>query len=75
MRNCVGARADPHTKELSASTQDVLDTLREIAELKKVYPACAIRSYIISGAQTEDDVFAVTKLAAACGVRVAASAR
>ena len=41
--------------------------------MKKVYPACAIRSYIISGAQTEDDVFAVTKLAAACGVRVAAS--
>ncbi len=67
----VGASA--HTRELSPTTQDVLDTLREIAELKKVYPACAIRSYIISGAQTEADVFAVTKLAAACGVRVAAS--
>ena len=59
--------------ELSSSTQDVLDTLREIAELKKVYPACAIRSYIISGAQSEADVFAVTKLAAACGVRVASA--
>jgi phosphoenolpyruvate carboxylase len=63
-----------YTKELSASTQDVLDTLREIGDLKKSYPACAIRSYIISGAQSEGDVFAVTKLAAACDVRVAASA-
>ncbi|MBZ5648852.1 MAG: phosphoenolpyruvate carboxylase [Acidobacteriia bacterium] len=58
---------------MSASTQDVLDTLREIANLKKSYPACAIRSYIISGAQSEDDVVAVTKLAASCGVQVAAS--
>jgi len=60
-------------KRLSTSTQDVLDTFREIAELKRTYPACAIRSYIISGAQSEEDVFAVTKLAATCGVRVAAS--
>jgi phosphoenolpyruvate carboxylase len=60
-------------KRLSPSTQDVLDTFREIAKLKKTYPACAIRSYIISGAQSEEDVFAVTKLAATCGVRVAAS--
>jgi phosphoenolpyruvate carboxylase len=57
----------------SAPTQDVLDTFREIAELKKAYPACAIRSYIISGAESETDVFAVTKLAATCGVQVAAS--
>ncbi len=71
MESHVGASA--HTKELSPTTEDVLDTLREIAELKKVYPACAIRSYIISGAQSEADVFAVTKLAAACGVRVAAA--
>jgi len=67
-----GARA--YTDGISAATQDVLDTFREIARLKKSYPACAIRSYIISGAQTEDDVFAVTKLAAACDVQVAASA-
>jgi phosphoenolpyruvate carboxylase len=58
---------------ISAPTQDVLDTFREIAELKKAYPACAIRSYIISGAESEADVFAVTKLAATCGVQVAAA--
>jgi phosphoenolpyruvate carboxylase len=58
---------------LSDSSKDVLDTFREIARLKKDYPACAIRSYIISGAQSEDDVLAVTKLAASCGIQVAAS--
>ncbi len=66
-----GARA--HIDGISASTQDVLDTFIEIAHLKKAYPACAIRSYIISGAQSEADVFAVTRLAATCGVQVAAS--
>jgi len=64
--------ARAHIDQISAPTQDVLDTFREIAELKKAYPACAIRSYIISGTETEADVFAVTKLAAACGVKVAA---
>jgi phosphoenolpyruvate carboxylase len=66
-----GARA--HIDGISASTQDVLDTFIEIAHLKKAYPACAIRSYIISGAQSEADVFAVTRLAATCGVQSAAS--
>jgi phosphoenolpyruvate carboxylase len=65
--------ARAHSTSLSASTQDVLDTFREIAELKKAYPARAIRSYIISGAESEEDVFAVTKLAATCGVQVGAS--
>ncbi len=71
MESHVGASA--HTRELSPPTQDILEIFREIARLKKSYPACAIRSYIISGAQTQDDVIAVTKLAATCGVQVAAS--
>ncbi len=68
------ALAEIEANGVSAATQDVLETFREIARLKESYPACAIRTYIISGAQTEDDVFAVTKLAAFCGVQVAASA-
>ena len=59
--------------ELSASTRDVVDTFREIASLKKDYPPGAIRSYVISGAESEDDVFAITKLASTCGVQIAAS--
>jgi phosphoenolpyruvate carboxylase len=62
------------TDGISAATQDVLDTFREIAKLKKEYPCRAIQSYIISGAQSEDDVRAVTRLAAMNGVQVAASA-
>jgi phosphoenolpyruvate carboxylase len=61
-------------QELSTVTREVLDTFHEIVKLKKDYPACAIRNYIISGAESEDDVFAVTKLAAKCGVQIAASA-
>jgi len=67
------ALAEIGTSGISATTQEVLDTFREIAQLKTDYPACAIRNYIISGAESEDDVFAVTKLAAASGVQVAAS--
>ncbi len=67
------AEPEANVDKTSASTQDILETFREIARLKKSYPACAIRSYIISGAETEDDLFAVTKLAATCGVQIAAS--
>jgi phosphoenolpyruvate carboxylase len=61
------------TDGISATTQDVLDTFREIAKLKKTYPCSAIRNYIISGAESEDDVLAVTRLAAISEVQVAAS--
>ena len=61
------------TDGISASAQDVFDTFREIAKLKKAYPCDAIRNYIISGAQSEDDVLAVTRLAAMNDVKVAAS--
>ena len=55
------------------TTRDVLDTFREIAKLKKAYPCSAIRNYIISGAESEEDVLAVTRLAAMNDVQVAAS--
>jgi len=67
------ALAEIGTGNISVATQEVLATFKEIVELKRDYPACAIRNYIISGAESEDDVFAVTKLAAASGVQVAAS--
>ena len=67
------ALAENGTGNISVATQEVLATFREIVNLKRDYPACAIRNYIISGAESEDDVFAVTKLAAASGVQVAAS--
>ncbi|HET7889964.1 MAG TPA: phosphoenolpyruvate carboxylase [Candidatus Sulfotelmatobacter sp.] len=58
----------------SAETRELLDTFRAIAELKRSYPAQSIRNYIISGAETEQDVLAVVRLARAAQVQVAGSA-
>ena len=57
----------------SAETQALLDLFRAIAELKRSYPPQTIRSYIISGAQTADDMLSVVWLAQLGGVQVAAS--
>jgi phosphoenolpyruvate carboxylase len=58
----------------SAETRELLDTFRAIAELKRNYPAQSIQRYIISGAESEQDVLAVVRLARAAGVQVAGSA-
>jgi phosphoenolpyruvate carboxylase len=57
----------------SAETRELLDTFRAIAQLKRTYPALSIRHYIISGAESENDVLAVIRLAKAAGVQVAGS--
>jgi len=57
----------------SSETRELLDTFRAIAELKRTYPAESIRRYIISGAETENDVLAVVRLAKSAGVSVAGS--
>ncbi len=63
-----------HDDARSPETREVLDTFRAIAELKRTYPAASIRHYIISGAETENDVMAVLRLAHAGGVNVAGAA-
>jgi phosphoenolpyruvate carboxylase len=57
----------------SAEGRELLDTFRMIAQLKRTHPAHSIRNYIISGAESENDVMAVVRLAKAGGVRVAGS--
>jgi phosphoenolpyruvate carboxylase len=57
----------------SKQTTELLDTMRAIAELKRTYPPKSIRSYIVSGARSAEDILSVAWLAQACGVRVAAS--
>ncbi len=56
----------------SPTTIELLTTLREIARLKRRHPQ-AIRSYVISGATTADDVRNLLWLAGLCGVTCAAS--
>jgi phosphoenolpyruvate carboxylase len=58
----------------SERSKDVIDTLRMVAKLKKLYPPEAIRLYVISGTESEKDIFDWLKLAKICGVQPAASA-
>jgi phosphoenolpyruvate carboxylase len=50
----------------------VIPTFRNIGELKKIYPASAVRNYVISGVESAEDILAVLRLADKAGVRLAA---
>jgi phosphoenolpyruvate carboxylase len=56
-------------------SKELLETFRTIAELKRTYPANSIRHYIISGAESERDVWNVLQLARHAGIGVAGSAK
>ncbi len=58
---------------LSAGTEDALETLRAVAEVKRGCAPEAIRQYVISGAASVDDVLAVVRLAQLSGVKVEGS--
>ena len=57
----------------SEETAALLDTVRQVAELKRAYPPQAIQSYVISGARSVEDILSAAWLAETCGVRVAAA--
>jgi phosphoenolpyruvate carboxylase len=57
----------------SKETVKLLDSLRVVSDLKREYPSEAIRSYVISGAQSERDVTALVSLAELSGVQVIAN--
>jgi phosphoenolpyruvate carboxylase len=63
----------PERSTNSAESRELLETFHAIAKLKRTYPAQSIRHYIISGAESEDDVLAVVRLAKIGGVQVAGS--
>jgi phosphoenolpyruvate carboxylase len=56
----------------SEQTRGLLEMLRTIAELKRDFPAAAIRSYVISGASKVEDILSIIWLARLCDVRVEA---
>ncbi len=64
----------PDRSTNSAESRELLETFRAIAKLKRTYPAQSIRNYIISGAESADDVLAVIRLAQIGGVQIAGSA-
>ncbi len=57
----------------SPQTRELIDTFHAIKELKQIYPAGSIRQYIVSGAESEEDVLDVVRLAKACGLSLAGS--
>ena len=58
--------------DLSPESVELVETFRTIAELKRTHSPKAIRHFVISGAQSEQDIFGVIRLAALGGVKVAA---
>jgi phosphoenolpyruvate carboxylase len=63
----------PERSTNSAESKELLETFRAIAKVKRSYPAHSIRHYIISGAESENDVRTVIRLAKIGGVQVAGS--
>ncbi|MGI8618828.1 MAG: phosphoenolpyruvate carboxylase [Gemmatimonadaceae bacterium] len=57
----------------SEETSKLLDAMHGIATLKSTYPPESIRSYVISGAGSADDVLTLVRLLERAGVRVATS--
>src|SRR5437588_3705563 len=60
---------------LPAPSAELLATFRAIAELKKIHEPCAIRHFIVSDSQSEEDILNVVRLAGVAGVSVAKSAQ
>jgi phosphoenolpyruvate carboxylase len=58
---------------VGSSSLELLDTYRTVAEAKKQFEAGAVTRYIVSGAESEEDIFAVLRLAALSGLRTAGS--
>ena len=63
-----------HAEPKSPESQELLETLHTIAQLKREYPAGSIRQYVISGAESEEDVLGLMRLAGSAGVQMAGSA-
>jgi phosphoenolpyruvate carboxylase len=65
---------DLRCEPISDTARELLDTFTAIGDLKRKFPSQSIRNYIISGAESADDVMNVVHLAKATGITIAASA-
>ncbi len=63
----------PSLQSLSPQSQEVLETFRTIATLKRSFPPESLSRYVISGATSAEDVLNVVRLARLGGVRVEGS--
>ncbi|WP_027715201.1 phosphoenolpyruvate carboxylase [Desulfuromonas sp. TF] len=63
--------AGPLPAPPSGQTAELLDTLRAVSRLKTEYPSQAIRSYVISGATSVQDILSLVWLMELCGISAA----
>jgi phosphoenolpyruvate carboxylase len=54
----------------SVASREIMNTFQSLAHLKQVYPPGAVRTFIVSNTQSEQDIFNVVRLAAICGLRI-----
>ena len=73
LSNVVAANEGALSSAPSKETLKLLDSLRMVSDLKRDYPTEAIRSYVISGAESAADVTALVSLAELSGVQVAST--
>jgi phosphoenolpyruvate carboxylase len=59
----------------SCEGTELMETFRAVSEAKRTYPVESIRQYIISGAETEEDVLTVVRLAKVGRVQVTGTER
>jgi phosphoenolpyruvate carboxylase len=55
---------------VSERSRETMNTFQTIAQLKQQYPPAAIRTFIVSNTQSEQDIFNVVRLAAVCGLSI-----
>ena len=75
MASAVVSRETEGRRVLPAASAELLDMLRAIAELKKTQEPGAIRNFIVSDTQSEEDILNVVRLAAVAGISVGQSER
>ena len=57
----------------STETENLLDSLRMVRDVKKRFPPASIRTYVISGSKSEKDILNVVWLSELSGIGVSAS--
>jgi len=62
-----------HAPAGNSIAENVLQTFRKLRNWKRDFPAITIRHYVISGTESQNDIYAVLKLAEACGVELRGS--
>jgi phosphoenolpyruvate carboxylase len=70
-----GESAPGTLPEISAPSMELLETVRTVAALKKRYEPDSIMRYIVSGAESEQDIFAVLRLAGLSGLRASGNGK